>query len=216
MVCTGSSHQTSRRRGGSCFPHRPVQSEKRDAPPTATVRYARGRRSHFADRRRFSKHAQTQRHSEIIVICRLFCLPSPFPILSGRYISTGCLVNKFTFVIFELHRTFCVINWKIMENRARNTFVLLTIAFAFALQCILAADQSTTPASVSPASVDPAHVNPAHVDLSADHPENIAKPAPHVATTNNDSSVSKRLGFLWNSNKCTTQNRSYHKNYRFY
>ncbi|KAF0770194.1 GILT-like protein 1 [Aphis craccivora] len=127
-----------------------------------------------------------------------FVLPSSrFPILSERCISTDCLVNKFTFVNFELHRTFCAVNWKIMENRARNTFVLLTIVFAFALQCISAADfnsPSTSPASVNPASVSPASVNPAqdpaHVDMSADHTENIAKTAPHVS--NNDSSVSER------------------------
>lgn len=82
-----------------------------------------------------------------------------------------------------------------MENRARNTFVLLTIVFAFALQCISAADSispstspaSVNPASVSPASVNPAQVNPAHVDMSTDHTENIAKTAPHVS--NNDSST---------------------------
>jgi len=76
--------------------------------------------------------------------------------------------------------------------------VLLTIVvFAFALQCIsaiesLSTSTSTSPASVNPASVNSASDNPAHVDLSADHTEHIAKTAQHVATTNNDSSVSKR------------------------
>ncbi|XP_026811836.1 GILT-like protein 1 [Rhopalosiphum maidis] len=81
-----------------------------------------------------------------------------------------------------------------MENRARNTFVLLTIVLGIALQCISAEDAKTTDAlpTGSPASVTPAAVNPAHVDLSAAHAENAAKTVPQnseTPMTNNNSST---------------------------
>jgi len=86
-----------------------------------------------------------------------------------------------------------------MENRARNTFVLLTIVFGIALQCISAEDAKTTdalptgsPAPVTPAPVTPAAVNPVHADLPTAHAENIAKTLPlnsETPVTNNNSST---------------------------
>nr|BAH72805.1 ACYPI008989 [Acyrthosiphon pisum] len=91
-----------------------------------------------------------------------------------------------------------------MESRTRNTFVLLTIAFAFALQCVSAVDVSTTatvnpaapnnnsasglPAPVNPAPVNPAPVNPAPVVVSPS--EDIAKTESAPLTNNN---VSKHI-----------------------
>lgn len=189
-------------------------------PPSDAIRKARrttdrrriicrmpgGRLSHFAARRRFSRHAPTQRISKsflyfvvIAVVVRFAFkwISSPQRTL---YYTYG-LVNKFTFVNFELHRTFCVINSKKMESRARNSFVLLTIVFAFALQCVLA--DINTP-NVNPAPNNSVTVNTAPINPAANpaaNPAPVLKPSENIAMTesapltNNNVSVSKRNDF---------------------
>ncbi|XP_015369445.1 PREDICTED: uncharacterized protein LOC107165627 [Diuraphis noxia] len=69
-----------------------------------------------------------------------------------------------------------------MENRARTTFVLLTIVFAFALQCVSVeanTNIASSAASGAPAPVNPAPVNPAPVNPAPANPMP-ANPAPTV------------------------------------
>ncbi|XP_060865695.1 GILT-like protein 1 [Metopolophium dirhodum] len=169
-----------------------------------------GRLSHFAARRRFSRHAPTQRIPKSFLFVVIFVVVRfAFKWISSSQRTlyyTYSLVNKFTFINFELHRTFCVINWKKMESRARNAFVLLTIVFAFALQCVSAADVSTpivnppapnNSASGLSAAVTPAPVNPAASPAASPAPVGVLPPSEDIAKTESapltNNNVSKHI-----------------------
>ncbi|CAI6365006.1 unnamed protein product [Macrosiphum euphorbiae] len=99
--------------------------------------------------------------------------------------------------------TFCVINSKKMESRARNSFVLLTIVFAFALQCVLALDSNTpivNPAPNNSVASNPASVNPAPISPAANpavNPASVLKPSEDIAKTESapltNNNVSKHI-----------------------